>query len=137
MDHLEILRIFCAVVEVEVKSFTRAAEMLGISTPTVPRSITEIEKKLGVRLFQRSTRRISTTEAVERVFVGCASILAELGMLETGARPGMTEPSGVLRLIAHTTATVKTLAPLIANFKTQFPSIRLDITLGERPILRI
>lgn len=132
MDHLETLRIFCAVVE--VKSFTRAADKLGLSIPKVSRAVTDLEQKLGVRLFQRSTRHISMTEAAERFFVGCERILVELGALETEARYGMTEPTGVLRLVAHTTATVNVLVPLIADFKTQFPSVHLDITLTERSV---
>jgi DNA-binding transcriptional LysR family regulator len=132
MDHLETLRIFCTVFE--MKNFTRAAEMLGMSTASVSRSITALEKKLGVRLFQRSTRSISTTEAAERFFVGCGRILAELGTLETEARHGMTEPTGVLRLVAHTTGTMNLLVPLIADFKEHFPSVHLDVTLTERPV---
>jgi DNA-binding transcriptional LysR family regulator len=132
MDHLENLRIFCTVFE--VRSFTRAAEILGMSTPNVSRSITKLERTLGVRLFQRTTRHISTTEAAERFFVGCVRILAELGALETEARNGIIEPTGVLRLVAHTTATMNVLVPLIADFKKQFPSVYLDITLTERPV---
>lgn len=132
MDHLESLRIFCTVVE--VKNFTRAAQVLGLTTPIVSRSVTELEERLGVRLFQRSTRHISTTEVAERFFEGCARILADLDALEAEARRGVMEPTGVLRLVAHTTATVNVLLPLIAEFKKDFPSVRLDITLTERPV---
>jgi len=132
MDHLETLRIFNTVVE--VKSFTRAASILGLSTPMVSRSITELEARLGVRLFQRSTRHISATEVAERFFEGSVRILAELEALEAEARHGVTEASGVLRLVAHTTATVNVLVPLIADFKKAFPSVHLDIALTERPV---
>lgn len=132
MDHLESLRIFCTVVE--VRSFTRAAQVHGLSTPAVSRSISELEERLGVRLFQRSTRHISTTEVAERFFTGCSRILVELDALEAEARHGVTEPTGVLRLVAHTTATVNMLVPLIAGFKKQFPTVRLDLTLTERPV---
>jgi DNA-binding transcriptional LysR family regulator len=132
MDHLESLRVFCTVVE--VRSFTRAAQVHGLSTPAVSRSISELEERLGVRLFQRSTRHISTTEVAERFFTGCARILVELDSLEAEARHGVSEPTGVLRLVAHTTATVNLLVPLISGFKKRFPAVHLDLTLTERPV---
>ncbi|MGF6770598.1 DNA-binding transcriptional LysR family regulator [Paraburkholderia sp. GAS199] len=132
MDHLESLRVFCTVVE--VKNFTKAAQVLGLTTPVVSRSVTELEEKLGVRLFHRSTRHISTTEVAERFFLGCTRVLADLDAIEAEARRGITEPTGMLRLVAHTTATVNVLVPLIAEFKKEFPAIHLDIALTERPV---
>lgn len=132
MDHLETLRIFCTVVE--VRNFTRAAQVLGLSTPAVSRSVTELEERLGVRLFQRSTRHLSTTEVAERFFAGCSRLLGELDALEAEARHGISEPTGVLRIVAHTTATINVLVPLISSFRKRFSTVRLDLTLTERPV---
>jgi DNA-binding transcriptional LysR family regulator len=132
MDHLESLRVFCTVVE--VRSFTRAAQVHGLSTPAVSRSVSELETRLGVRLFHRSTRHISTTEVAEQFFKGCSRLLAELDVLEAEARHGVSEPTGVLRVVAHTTVTVNLLVPLIAGFKKEYPTVHLDLTLSERPV---
>jgi DNA-binding transcriptional LysR family regulator len=132
MDYLESLRVFRSVVE--AKSFTRAADMLGLTTPIVSRAIAGLEQRLGSRLFHRTTRQVSLTEAAERFYVGCARILDELEALEADASTQTLEPGGVLRLVAHTTATVNRLVPLISTFKRKHPKISLDITLTERPV---
>jgi DNA-binding transcriptional LysR family regulator len=132
MDYLESLRVFRSVVE--AKSFTRAADMLGLTTPIVSRAIAGLEQRLGSRLFHRTTRQVSLTEAAERFYEGCARILDELEALEADASTQTLEPGGVLRLVAHTTATVNRLVPLISTFKRKHPKISLDITLTERPV---
>lgn len=132
MDYLESLRMFRLVVE--AKSFTRAADILGVSKPAVSRAITSLEQRLGSRLFHRTTRRVSMTESGEHVYLGCTRILDDLEALEEQASMKMREPSGVLRLVAHTTATVSRLVPLITSFKHKHPAVSLDVTLTERPV---
>jgi DNA-binding transcriptional LysR family regulator len=132
MDYIDTLRVFCTVAE--VRSFTRAAQVLGMSTPAISRAVAELEQRLSVRLFQRSTRHISTTEVAERLFERSAKLLAELDTLEAEARQGVSDLSGVLRLVAHTTATHSLLLPLIMSFKRTFPTLHLDLTLTERPV---
>jgi DNA-binding transcriptional LysR family regulator len=132
MDYLDSLRVFRAVVE--ARSFTRAADMLGLTTPIVSRSISGLERRLGSRLFNRTTRQVSLTEAAEHFYEGCARILDDLEALEADASAQTREPSGVLRLVAHTTATVNRLVPLISTFKRKHPKVSLDVTLTERPV---
>ncbi|SOE91607.1 DNA-binding transcriptional regulator, LysR family [Burkholderia sp. D7] len=132
MDYIESLRVFRSVVE--VKSFTRTADMLGTTAPVVSRAIAGLEHRLGSRLFHRTTRQVSMTEAGERFYESCARILDDLESLEAEVSIGTREPAGVLRLVAHTTATVNRLVPLISTFKQRYPKIRLDVTLTERPV---
>jgi DNA-binding transcriptional LysR family regulator len=132
MDYIESLRVFRSVVE--AKSFTRAADMLGVATPVVSRAIAGLERRLGCRLFNRTTRQVSLTEAAEHFYQGCARILDDLETLEADASMQTREPSGVLRLVAHTTATVNRLVPLISTFKRRHPKVSLDVTLTERPV---
>lgn len=132
MDYIESLRIFRAVVE--ARSFTRAANMLGVAPPVVSRAITALEQRLGSRLFHRTTRQVSLTEVAEHFYEGCSRILVDLEALEAGASMQTSEPSGVLRLVAHTTVTVNRLVPLISVFKHKHPKVSLDVTLTERPI---
>jgi DNA-binding transcriptional LysR family regulator len=132
MEYIDSLRIFRTVVE--AKSFTRAAEILGLTTPVVSRAIAALEKRLGSRLFHRTTRQISLTEAAERFYDGCCRVLDDLDALEASASTQSVEPSGVLRLVAHTTATINRLVPLIASFKRKHPKVDLDVTMTERPV---
>ncbi|WP_323123689.1 LysR family transcriptional regulator [Burkholderia alba] len=132
MEYIDSLRIFCSVVE--ARSFTRAADMLGLSTPVVSRAISGLEQRLGIRLFNRTTRQISLTEAAEQFYDGCVRVLADLDALEEGASMQAREPTGVLRVIAHATATTNRLMPLVSSFKRKHPKVNLDVTLAERPV---
>lgn len=132
MDYIDSLRIFRSVVE--ARSFTRAADMHGVTTPVVSRTIARLEKRLGSRLFHRTTRAVSLTEAAERFYDGCCRVLDDLDALEAGASVQTREASGVLRLVAHTTATVNRLVPLISSFKRAHPKVNLDVMLTERPV---
>ncbi|QIE28107.1 HTH-type transcriptional regulator PgrR (plasmid) [Caballeronia sp. SBC1] len=132
MDYLESLRVFRSVVE--AKSFTRAADMLGVTAPVVSRAIAGLEQRLGSRLFHRTTRQVSLTEAGEHFYEGCSRILDDLEELEAQASKQTREASGVLRLVAHTTSTVNRLVPLISTFKRKHPKVSLDVTLTERPV---
>jgi DNA-binding transcriptional LysR family regulator len=132
MDYLTSLRVFRTVVE--AKSFTRAADILGVSPPVVSRAISTLEQRLGNRLFHRTTRHISLTETAEQFFAGCTRVLDELDALEAQASNGASDPTGVLRVVAHTTVTVNRLVPLISTFRRKYPLVGLDVTLTERPV---
>ncbi|CAG9246926.1 LysR family transcriptional regulator [Paraburkholderia unamae] len=132
MDYIDSLRIFRSVVE--ARSFTRAADMHSLTTPVVSRAIARLEKRLGNRLFHRSTRAVSLTETAERFYEGCCRVLDDLDALEADATDQTREANGVLRLVAHTTATVNRLVPLIASFKRAHPKVTLDVILTERPV---
>jgi DNA-binding transcriptional LysR family regulator len=132
MDYIDSLRVFRSIVE--TKSFTRAAALLGTSTPVVSRAVAALEARLGSRLFHRTTRQISMTEAAERFYVGCSRILDDLEALEAEASMQTREPGGVLRLVAYTAATVPRLIPLITTFRKKYPKVDLDVTLTERPV---
>ncbi|MCX4144836.1 MULTISPECIES: LysR family transcriptional regulator [Paraburkholderia] len=132
MEYIESLRIFRSVVE--LKSFTRAADIHGLARPAVSRAIAGLEERIGCRLLNRTTRQVSLTEAAERFYEGCVRILDDLDLLEADVANQTREAGGVLRLVAHTTATVSRLVPLIAGFKRAHPKVTLDVTLTERPV---
>ena len=132
MDHIETLRVFCSVAE--AKSFTHAANTLGVSTAVVSRAISGLETRLGVRLFQRTTRHVRLTEAAEQFYAGCSRCVAELDQLEAHAGQSARAPAGVLRLVAHTTAALQELPALISGFRTRYPEVQLEVTLTEQPV---
>ncbi|HLX00681.1 MAG TPA: LysR family transcriptional regulator [Trinickia sp.] len=117
-----------------VKNFRRAGEILGLSQAAVSRAIASLEDRLSSRLFHRSTRQFSLTEVAERFYDGCCRILDDLDCLEANAANHGRVQAGVLRLAAHTTATLTWLAPLVASFKRKYSNIAPDITLTERPV---
>ncbi len=132
MDYIDKLRIFRSVVE--MRSFTRAADMHGLARPVVSRAVADLEARFGSRLLHRTTRQVSLTETAERIYERCAAVLDELDSLEAQAQSHTREPEGLLRLVAHTTAALNRLVPLIAGFKAAHPQVRLDVTLTERPV---
>ncbi len=132
MEYVDSLRVFRSVVE--LKSFTRAADMHGLTRPAVSRAIAGLEERMGCRLLNRTTRQLSLTEAAERFYEGCVRILDDLEALEADVANQTREAGGVLRLVAHTTATISRLVPLIAGFKRAHPKVALDVTLTERPV---
>lgn len=132
MEYIDSLRVFRSVVE--SKSFTRAADIHGLGRPAVSRAIAALEERVGCRLLNRTTRQISLTEAAERFYEGCVRILDDLDALEADVASQTREAGGVLRLVAHTTAALNRLVPLIAGFKRDHPKVSLDVTLTERPV---
>ncbi|SAK50648.1 LysR family transcriptional regulator [Caballeronia catudaia] len=132
MDYLTSLKVFCTVVE--AKSFSRAADILGLSPPVVSRAIAGLETRLGSRLFNRTTRQISLTETAERFFADCSRVLDDLQAMEERASHRASEATGLLRLVAHTTAMTSRYTPLVASFRRAHPHVGLDVTLTERPV---
>ena len=132
MDYINALRVFCCAVE--SGSFTKAADALGITTAAVSRTISNLEKHLDTRLFNRTTRNISITEAGSIFFDGCSKIILDIDLLEHTASQQTIAPSGVLRIASHSSIVRNRLAPLISEFSKQFPKIKLDIHTTDRPI---
>ncbi|GAB2914519.1 LysR family transcriptional regulator [Paraburkholderia jirisanensis] len=132
MDHISNLRIFRSVVD--ARSFSRAANLQGVSPAVVTRAISTLEQHLGNRLFHRTTRTVAMTAVAERFYDGCCRLLDELDALEADARDESREASGQLRVVAHATAAVSRLVPLISSFRRHHPKVTLSVTLTERPV---
>ncbi|MGZ2747477.1 LysR family transcriptional regulator [Burkholderia stagnalis] len=132
MDYIESMRIFRTVVE--LKSFSRAADVHGMAPPAVSRTIAALEQRMGCRLLNRTTRRVTLTEAAERFYESCVRILDEVDTVEAEVATQTREVRGVLRLVAHTTVMIPRYIPLIASFKRAHPKVTLDVTLTERPV---
>ncbi|MEE3116829.1 MAG: LysR family transcriptional regulator, partial [Pseudomonadota bacterium] len=92
---------FVAVAETE--SFTRASERLGVSTAQVSRQISALEARLATRLFYRTTRRVSTTDAGQLYYQHCRQVLDALEQAEQAVTHLQAVPQGKLRLTAPVT----------------------------------
>ena len=125
MDTLEGMRTFAAVVT--EGSFSKAAERLDRSPQLVSKYVAQLEARLGVRLLNRSTRRLSITEAGQAYFDRCQGIVAEVDELEDAVGNMTKALSGVLRINAPMTFGMHHLTPAIAEFQDNHPDLRVDL----------
>lgn len=118
---------------VQSKSFTRAGERLGISRSAVGKSVTRLERHLGVRLLHRTTRAISLTQEGAAYFEYCMRALQELeeGSLAAATWRG-TAPSGVLRMDLPVAFGRRHVLPLISAYVRKWPDICVHATFSDR-----
>ena len=123
------LEIFCAVAE--LKSFSRAAEALFVSQPTVTSHISALEKRLGVKLFDRTTRKVTLTPAGKLLYHHAKVLLAahEAAMQELSRFQGGL--MGRLTLGASTIPAHYLLPSLMAKFRREFPETQLIMRIGS------
>jgi DNA-binding transcriptional LysR family regulator len=124
------MQTFAAVVD--AGSFVKAAETLGSSKAAVSRYVGDLEARLGVRLMQRTTRRLSLTEEGQVFYARCKDLLAEVDEAEAEITSRSATASGLLRVNAPFTYGILHLAPLWGEFRALYPGVHLDITLADR-----
>ena len=132
MDRFREMACFVAVVE--AGSFVGAAEQMRLSKAAVSRLVGDLETRLGARLLQRTTRRLSITEAGRAYFERCKQILDEVEEAESVVGQVTGHPVGTLRINAPLSFGVRHLAPLWGAFMTRYPDVFLDIDLSDRLI---
>lgn len=123
MGKLTRMRTFCRAAE--TLNFSRAAELLGISPAMVSKQVSALENELGVRLFQRSTRRIRLTEEGLRYHRRCRTLLNELEAMEAGIRAGSDTLEGPLRLALPTDLGIGWSATLVSAFLARHPGVHI------------
>jgi len=130
MDTLPGIAVFAEVVQ--AGSFTAAAERLEISKAVVSKHVTRLEQRLGARLFHRTTRRLTLTEAGEALYRRSAPALAELEDVQNDVAQLAGAPRGRLRISAPTYFGTVTLAPLLKPFLSRYPDVMIDLELDDR-----
>ena len=123
MDRFDAMRVFTRIVE--RRSFTQAAEDLGLPRSSVTDAVKALEARLGVRLLQRTTRQVSPTLDGEAYYQRCVNLIADLEEAE-GAFAG-AKPSGLIRVDVHGTQARHFLLPGLPDFLADYPGIRLQI----------
>ncbi|MDA8444914.1 LysR family transcriptional regulator [Paracidovorax valerianellae] len=125
MDRLLTMRVFQAVVD--EGGFAAAARAMDLSAAAVTRLIADLESHIGARLLQRTTRRVSLTDAGEAYLARVRTILADVEEAFAAAQAHTSEIAGVLRLHAPPMLAVHILAPLVEGFHRAHPRVVLDI----------
>lgn len=116
----------------EAQSFTSAANRLGISTAQVSRQIGALEARLAVRLFYRTTRRVTITEAGQVYYNHCRQVLDGLDEAERAISDLQNTPKGRLNLTAPVTYGESRIAPLINDFVVRYPELEVNLTLTNQ-----
>ena len=117
---------------VKAKSFSAAAARLQVSKSRVSKSVARLEAALGVRLLQRSTRRLSLTEIGEAYYEHCERISEELARADDTIARLHLEPRGTLRLSASVAFGTLHVASALAEFIAQYPELSVDLTISDR-----
>src|ERR1700754_2888091 len=123
------LRAFVAVAERQ--NFARAAAYLGIVPSTISQIIKSLEERLGGRLLNRTTRKVSLTDAGERLLARARPALTELEASVGDLDQFRDTPTGILRLIVSSIAAQIVLAPVLKEFLDSHPGITLDVTVDD------
>ena len=117
---------------VELEGFSAAARDLALTPSAVSKMITRIEERLGVRLLNRTTRKLVLTEEGQSYFSHCRRILAEIEEAELELSRHRELPRGLLRVNCGLSFGQSQLVPMIPEFLDRYPEVRVDLTLTDR-----
>lgn len=129
-DHLGGINAFVATAQ--LGSFTAAGERLGLTKSAVAKSVAKLEERLGVKLFQRSTRRLSLTPDGEHYLTSCRNALDILHEAEAELTSHTASPSGRLRLDLPAAFGRQRILPALLDAVKQYPDLTLTVTFSER-----
>lgn len=132
MQDINDLIIFARIVELH--GFSAAARSLGIPKSNVSYRMARLEERLGVRLLQRSTRQVSVTEIGNTYYKYCARIAAEASEAEVAIRDMQATPRGLLRISMPIAFGCMFVVPLIIEFMTRYPEVRVKMVSTSRRV---
>jgi DNA-binding transcriptional LysR family regulator len=130
MDATSDLRTFVRVLD--RGSFSSAAKDLGITPSAVSKLVSRLEDRLGVRLLERSTRRLALTAEGERFLARARRIVADIEEAEAEVMQARGAPRGILRINSGTAFGLHQLAPALADFLARYPEIDVDLSITDR-----
>lgn len=116
----------------ELGSMSRAAEALGLSNAAASRHLGSLEQRIGARLIQRSTRGLGLTEVGQNFYQSCKSVLTDIREAEAAANATVLDPTGSLRLTASLSFSVQHIAPLLKDYTTRYPNVRVHVEVANR-----
>jgi LysR family transcriptional regulator, regulator for bpeEF and oprC len=128
---LNALTVFARVAQ--LGTFTAAAKALSMPKATVSMMVSALEKRLGTQLLERTTRRVSLTEAGRILLVSCERILGEVDSASAAIEALASTPRGLLRVSAPVALSRGILAPLLVSFGTGYPDVMIKLDVNTRP----
>jgi DNA-binding transcriptional LysR family regulator len=131
MDRLVALRLFLRIAE--TGSITGAGRAIGLSRTAASKGLADLESALGLRLVDRTTRHVTTTEAGRALQLRLGTALGELDAAIEQARTRHDTPSGTLRIVARRSFALRHVVPRLAAFRAAHPAVDIDLTLTEAP----
>ena len=131
MDRLTSLTAFVRVVD--AGGFSAAGRKLNMSTTMVSNHVQALEDRLGARLLNRTTRKVSLTEIGRAYYDRCIQILADIEQADDIAGALQSTPRGTLRIYTNTHL-VQFLSPVVAEFLAAYPEVKVDLVIGERNV---
>src|ERR1044072_2705301 len=132
MDRFVTMSVFARVVE--GSSFASAARHFEMSPAMVSKHIQTLEQQLGVRLLNRTTRRVRTTEAGQEYYERSLRILAEISEADRAASDLQVTPRGRLKVSAPVTFGTRYVVPAVSEFLAAYPDVSVDLALDDRPL---
>lgn len=130
MDKLDAMNAFAKVVA--TGSYAEAARRLGLTRSAVSKAVMELEQLLGARLLDRTTRRVTPTEAGLAYYERCVAILADVEETEMQVSRLHDEPRGVLKINAPMSFGILYLGDAVAEFMRRYPELRIELVLNDR-----
>jgi DNA-binding transcriptional LysR family regulator len=132
IGNLDGMTVFARVVEEQ--SFSGAARKLGMSKSAISKHVTKLEDSLGIRLLNRTTRRLSLTDAGSTFYQHCARVVEEIETAEHALTDLRGTPRGILRISAPLTFGQQFLPNVIADFMQLYPGLKVDIHLADHMV---
>lgn len=132
MDGFSDLNLFTLVAR--HRNLAAAARDLGVTPPSISKRLAQLERRLGVRLLNRTTRRVSLTPEGELYLANGSRILDELAELEQLVTKSHGEPAGLLRVNASFGFGRRRVAPAVSKFIAHYPAIKIQLHLSDRPV---
>lgn len=132
MHGLDDVAVFVKVVQ--AGSFTQAAKLLSMPNTTVSAKVAALEKRLGVTLIQRTTRKLNVTQAGEAYFRRCVQALDEIRIAETEVTSSQAEPQGILRITSAVDVGQTLLPAMVRAYLKEFPKMEVDLLVTNRVV---
>ncbi|AOY89095.1 LysR family transcriptional regulator [Marinobacter salinus] len=132
MDRIDAMRAFVTVVN--EGTFTRAADRLEMSPQLVSKYVSQLEQHLGVRLLNRTTRKIHLTEAGTHYHQRAQQVLNDIDDMENQLGDLQTQARGLLRISAPVSFAIRHMAPLLSEFQNAHPAVGIDLQLNDRKV---
>ena len=132
MDQMAAMRAFSRVVE--VGTFTRAAQLLGMPKPTLSKLIQSLEAHLRTKLLNRTTRRVTVTADGAAYYERAIRILADVDELDGNMSLSQASPKGRLRIDISASLAMLIMIPALPRFHSRYPDIQIDLGVTDRPV---